>query len=455
MKFTDLRGPDLLLRGSLALSKAEEVGIQLDMEYVRTQYHRTEKKIQWMEDEFSKTPVGSIWKNRFGPSTNWNSDEQLAEVLFRIMKLTPPKMTERNKPSVDKESLSQLQIEELDRFFLPARTLKKVRGTYLSQFLREADAEGRIHPTFSLHVARTYRSSSEGPNFQNNPVRDEISKKIVRKCFLPSKGNRLLEVDYSGIEVKISACYHKDPVMLEYLHDSSKDMHRDTAMDCYLLPKEEVSKNIRYCGKNKFVFPQFYGDYYKNCAHNLWEAIDRMNLETVSGVPVKKHLKSKGIRSYSDFEAHIKRVEEKFWGERFRVYAEWKERWWKRYLAKGYFDTFTGFRCRGVMERNQVINYPVQGSAFHCLLWSLIMITDWMEERRMRSRIVGQIHDSILFDVVPEEFDELVESVNRIMTVELKKVWDWIVVPIEIEAEACEPDQSWYYKKEVPLPSAK
>lgn len=452
MVFKDIKGPELLLRGSLALSKAEEVGIQLDMEHIRTQYERTGKQIAWLEKNFSETKIGKAWRKKFGGNTNWNSDEQLAEILFGVMRYLPPKMTERNKPSVDKESLTRLNIAEINEFFLPMRALKKVRNTYLSQFLREADSSGRIHPTFSLHIARTYRSSSEGPNFQNNPVRDPVSKKIVRKCFLPTKGNRLLEVDYSGIEVKISACYHKDPVMLEYLRDKTKDMHRDSAMDCYLLTEDEVTKNIRYCGKNKFVFPQFYGDYYKNCARNLWDAITQMDLKTASGKPVMDHLKSKKIRNFSDFEEHILRVEERFWKEKFRVYNQWKESWWKRYVAKGFFDTLTGFRCGGVMERNQVINFPVQGSAFHCLLWSLIFITEWMEENRLKSKIVGQIHDSILFDVVPEEFDFLLGNVNRIMTKELTKVWDWIIAPMEIEAEAGGVDESWYYKKEVPIP---
>jgi len=451
MKTEDLSGVELLLRGSLALSKVEEVGIQLDMDFVRTQYKRTGKKIQWLEERFSETPVGKAWKERFGTKTKFGSDEQLSEVLFKVLRHIPAKVTEHNRPSVDKESLMRIGIKEINEIFLPMRALKKVRNTYLAQFLRESDASGRIHPTFSLHVVRTYRSSSEGPNFQNNPVRDPELKKIVRKCFLPSKGNRLLEVDYSGIEVKISACYHKDPSMLEYLHDKSKDMHRDSAMDCYLLPAEEVTKMIRYCGKNKFVFPQFYGDYYKNCARNLWDAIDQYELHTASGIPLRKHLASKKILSYQDFEEWIRKVEERFWWEKFREYSEWKDRWWNTYVARGFFDTLTGFRCRGVMKRNEVINYPVQGAAFHCLLWSLIMIDRWIEERRLKSRIVGQIHDSILFDVVPEEFDELLENVNKIMTKQLKKVWKWIIVPLEIEAEACEVDQPWYYKKEVPI----
>jgi len=378
----------------------------------------------------------------------------LSDLLFKYLRHAPIKRTESGSPSTDKESLSRLGIgiPEINEIFLPLRALKKIRGTYLSQFIREADPEGRIHPTFSLHVVKTYRSSSEGPNFQNNPVRDELSKKIVRKCFLPSRGNRLLEVDYSGIEVKVSACYHKDPTMLEYLHDKTKDMHRDCASDCYLLPVDEVTKIIRYCGKNKFVFPQFYGDYYGNCARNLWESIDQYELKTSHDVPLRKHLRSKKIRSYSDFENHIKEVERHFWEERFRVYGEWKKRWWRKYLARGYFDTYTGFRCQGVLERNQAINFPIQGSAFHCLLWSLIMIDEWLRETGKKSRIVGQIHDSILFDVVPEEFDELLENVNRIMTKELTKTWsDWIIVPIEIEADACEIDQSWYYKKEISL----
>ena len=167
---------------------------------------------------------------------------------------------------------------------------------------------------------------------------------------------------------------------------------------------------MRYCGKNMFVFPQFYGDFYINNARAMWEAIDAMGHE-VDGVPLKQYLKRKNILrlgacdakqqpANGTFEKHIKKVEMDFWQKRFKVYNQWKRKWWDKYLENGGFPTLTGFRIDGVMGRNDVINYPVQGSAFHCLLWSLIQLNRWLRKNKMRSKIVGQIHDSIVADAV-------------------------------------------------------
>jgi len=112
---------------------------------------------------------------------------------------------------------------------------------------------------------------------------------------------------------------------------------------------------------------------------------------------------------------------------------------------------FTGFRCSGVMNHKEVINYPVQGPAFHCLLWSFIQLDKLMMKEGWQSRLIGQIHDSILFDIYPPELEYILEVVKRIMEKDLLKAWDWIIVPLSIGAELCKVDQSWYHKKEIEL----
>ena len=235
-----------------------------------------------------------------------------------------------------------------------------------------------------------------------------LSKKLsrIRRCFVPRKGNRLVEVDYSAIEVRIASCYNLDPNLIQYVEDTDRDMHRDSAADLLKCDPQQVSKKLRYYAKNQFVFPQFYGSYYAECAANLWESFQGCG-EEIDGDPVLKWLEQRGIHSRGDcdperdpvsgtFESHVRAVERHFWQNRFPVYSRWKDRWYASYQEKGYVDTLTGFRIQGELGRNDVINYPIQGSAFHCLLWSLIRLQKELRRRKMESRIVGQIHDSIV-----------------------------------------------------------
>ena len=154
-----------------------------------------------------------------------------------------------------------------------------------------------------------------------------------------------------------------------------------------------------------------------------------------------------GIISLGTFTKHLKVIEDHFWNDRFPVYNDWREKWWRKYQKNGYLDMLTGFRCSGVMDRNSVINYPVQGAAFHCLLWSFIecsrLIKDW------DTKLIGQIHDSIIFDTHPDELENLLKLVKRVTCVDLLKEWKWIIVPLDIEAEASPVDKSWYHKEEI------
>ncbi len=261
--------------------------------------------------------------------------------------------------------------------------------------------------------------------------------------------------------VVIKNCYNKDPNLVKYVTDPTTDMHRDMAMQCYRLKQSEVSKNSRYCAKNMFVFPEFYGDYYIHCAKYMWDAINRMDLK-VQGTDksLKEHLAEKGITKLGDcnskekpkagtFEKHIKAVEDDFWGNRFAVYKQWKDDWWKKYQKHGYFELLTGFRAVGTYSKNQCTNIPAQGAAFHCLLWSLIQMQKWLTKNKMKSLIIGQIHDSMLLDVHRHEMDEVIGKATEITTKNLAEHWKWISVPMRVDIEASERGGSWYSKKPI------
>ena len=296
--------------------------------------------------------------------------------------------------------------------------------------------------------------------------------KLIRQAIIARKNHRIVEVDYSGVEICGAACYHLDPCMIRYIKDPKKDLHRDMSRLIYKLSKKEMKskgkkdakriKKIRYCGKNKFVFPQFYGDWYMSCAKSLWEAIETMNLCTRDGHDLYSNLEAAGVLELGDcnpkadprkrtFELHLKEVEDDFWNRRFSVYNQWKKDWYYTYLKRGYFDTLTGFRINGHMKKNDVINYPVQGTAFHWLLWSLTLIQKRLRKYRMKSLIIGQIHDSIVGDVHKKELRQYLEIVQQVMTVDIRKHWPWIIVPLTIDAEASPVNGNWYQKEEVEI----
>jgi len=469
---------NLLHEGALAFSDMEANGIRIDVDYLLKAKETTQKKIDTLTANLKNDIVYKKWKERFKETTNINSNEQLGVVLFDILGFEVTDRTEtEKKPKTDEAALSKVNSPFVKKY-LEVKKQKKVLDTYIAGILREV-TDGFLHPSFNLHTVQTYRSSSSNPNFQNLPIRDYENGKLIRQCFI-SRGPDwcLVEADYSQIEVHGATWHHKDPTMLAYLADSScdslgnknKDLHRDMAQKCYILSKQELYhlltsdktdkkriKNIRYCGKNRFVFPQFYGDWWKSCAEALWESIDVMNLHLRNGQSIKEHLKVKGITKLGDMKAknpgtntflnHIKKVEEHFWNEMFPVYTDWKNDWYNEYLQRGGFETLTGFYIDGVFKRNQVINAPVQGVAFHCLLWSLIQINKILKERKMKSVIIGQIHDSIVADVHKTELQEFLKIIRTITTEKLKEHWDFIITQPEIEIEIAPFGKSWHEKE--------
>lgn len=444
----------LLQDGLEALSRVEHNGIRIDVDYLDSMINKTTRDILKIQKEMEADTHFLEWKkfcNKKGNEHNPRSRRSLGNFLVNGLGVTISELTETGKYKTDETVLNKIDLPLL-KLFSKAEKLHKVKTTYLQGIRREV-VNGFLHPSFNLNTVVTFRGSSSNPNFQNIPIRNKEYAALIRKAFIPRRGYVLSEVDYSGIEVKIAACYHKDENLLSYINDPTKDMHRDMAMECYLLNKKEVNKDIRYCAKNRFVFPEFYGSYYGECAEDLWNAIDSMNLQ-VDGISLKKHLRNNGIKSLGSrnspaagtFQYHIKQVENKFWNERFFDYKEWKIGWYKNYLRRGGFRTLTGFWIEGLYKRNDVINYPVQGSAFHCLLWSLIEMNKFIQLNGMKSMIVGQIHDSIIADVHEKEIQEYHSNLNNIMTKKIKKHWDWIIVPLDTEIDIA--DDNWHNKKQ-------
>jgi len=435
------------LRGTLAFAKAERVGLRIDSKYINNAKTLLTLRITDLEREFKNTVFFKDWQKTSIKPVNVNSNKSLANYLYKIKKIKPLKITASGQGSTDNEALTLLKIPEL-QLLLERSKLEKVRDTYLTAFERE-QVRGRMHPSFNLHLVRTYRSSSADPNFQNIPKRDKDSMRIVRSAIYPREGNQLLEMDFSGIEVGVSCTYHKDANMIKYVVDSTTDMHGDMAQEIFKV--KNFNRNVpthnvlRGAAKGGFVFPQFYGDYYKNCAKNIATthlSLPQRKWRVTDGIPfengtIAEHLIAQGLGSYALFEKHLQRIEKDFWGRRFVEYAAWKDRIFSTYQRYGYVPTHVGFVVQGLMTKKDVTNYPVQGSAFHCLLWLFIELTAYFEKHNFKTRIVGQIHDAIVFDVAPKELYNVYNIVQNYATKKLPKAFKWINVPMSIDAELC------------------
>lgn len=438
--------------GSLALSRACQNGMRIDTERCQKMMTELDSKIEEQTRRLKKTELGKQWSRTYHSNMNPDNDHQLRAVLKKL-DIPLANMTASGKNySVDNESLSALDLSGVRQVVVIRKSLK-AKNTYLKAIMRE-QVNGVLRPFINLNTVQTFRSSSNLINFQNIPKRDGEMKAMIRGCIIPRPGNQIGGVDFSGIEVSTAALYHQDPVMIKYLTDSDSDMHGDLAMQLFKLDSLDKGhsgeKNFRQGAKNGFVFPQFYGAIAKNNVPILLKWAKESKLK--DNTPGLIHLSNSGmikldkhgkVKNFDKFEKHVTEVEDHFWNVRFKVYQDWKEKQWRRYQKKGYVELLTGFKCQGPMRMNQVINYPVQGTAFHLLLWSFIEVEKWLRENNFTSWLIGQIHDEMVGDFVPEERAQVMAQIHDICCIKLKEHFPWIIVPIEVEASLAPVDTPW------------
>lgn len=454
MQATRLDAYQLLHKGAEALMRAERQGMRIDVDYCNRQHKKLTYRISKEQEKFNSSRLGRYWQHVHGGRYNPNSDDQMRHILYEKKGLTPPKETESGLGATDEEALLQLGIPEVEHL-ITLRKLTKIRDTYLASFVRE-QRNGEIHPFYHLHTVHSYRSSAADPNVQNIPEHDVEAKKICQSALFPRKGHKFKKADFAGLEVAVSACYNKDPNLISYLLDPKSDMHADSAKDLFCMDsldkKTPEGYNLRYIAKNTFVFAQFYGSYYVDCAKGLTQSLklseDKwergQGVLMPGGVHIADHLIDKGIGSYAAFEERVRESERKLWEERFPVYNAWRKKWYKQYESRGYFDLLTGFRCSGVYGRNQTINLPVQGAAFHCLLWSFIRVDEIMRKEGWDTKLVGEVHDDMILDVHPDEEAHVEKTIHRVVSEELSAAWKWIIVPMKAEIKTGPIDGSLY-----------
>jgi DNA polymerase I-like protein with 3'-5' exonuclease and polymerase domains/uracil-DNA glycosylase len=442
-----LPGYKFFMEASIALNNAHEVGIRVDMEALEKTSTWIENEVRPYIDKVMNDPlILSNWRSahKFNP----RSDHDIRTLLFTILKLEAKEFTEKGQPSVDAETLYTFKdkVPIIDSIFQVKR-LGKLQGTYIGQ-MRAEQTSGIMRSFYNLNRVVTYRSNSGNVNFQNSPKRDKESKKIIRSLYFPRKGHFLKEIDLKGAEVSIAASVTGDKNLIKYVSDPTTDMHRDLAKGLFMV--DEVSKNLRgNATKGPWTFAQFYGSWWKQCAAGIWSEIDIRDAAEVYGFDVVRHLRKCGIKNYDQWEKHCEEQEHVLWDKFFPGYKRWRDETYDLFCEQGYIDYADGFRYYGPATKNEVLNAPVQGPAFHTQLWAFTESDKEMRRKGMDSRIIGQIHDSILLDVCPAEEASVDSIVYKYLVEKISDHYPWITVPIVAEVEKAGVDEPWSMLKEV------
>ena len=426
-----MQGYELFHLGTLAFTDIQENGFPIDEHELIKNDRELETQIFKKIHAINNCSEAQKWDQE--ESFNFNSPKQLQHLLFDIHGYNSPKTTPSGEKSVDVEALKIIN-SPICQHIVEYRKLFKIKNSFLAGLKRET-INGILHPFFNLNRVATYRSSSNSINFQNLTKHSYTAKKYIRGCIKAPPGFRIVEFDQGQLEVRGSAAVSKDSSLQKYINDPTTDMHRDTAADYLLKEPSEIDKATeRQVIKNKAVFPSFYGAVPKNIAPAVWKALDPKT---------KKHLKSKNVKNFDQFFQIVTLAWNNFWNVRFVEYKNWREFTWKQYLRRGKISLNTGFYYTAIGNKNQVLNAPIQGPCFHMVLYSIFIILNYLEEHQMESKIIGQVHDSIVMLVKDEEMELLKPVVKQAMTVEVKNKWKWIDVPLVVEADVYKTGGSW------------
>ncbi len=382
------------------LADMEREGICLDVQSLKEFSAELQQDIVVVEKEI---------QDYAGTKFNVSSPKQVGEILFEYLKITDkPKKTKTGQYATGEDVLSKLEnAHPIVPKILDYRELVKLKNTYVDTLPELVNKKtGHIHTSYNQVVAVTGRLSSDNPNLQNIPIRTERGRQI-RKAFIPRDSEHiLLSADYSQIELRIVASISKDPGMCEAFR-LGKDIHTATAAKVFGVEESEVTKEMRY--KSKSVnFGIIYGQGAFGLSENL--NISRAEAKEL----IENYFKQYGgIKDYMDNEIAFARK---------HGYVQTllgRKRWLRDINSANH-------TVRGFAERN-AINAPIQGSAADMIKLAMINIHGALQKSTLRSKMLLQVHDELVFDVYKPELQELKALVEKHMKEALP-----LEVPVEV-----------------------
>jgi len=370
------------------LSQIEEEGIAVNTNELAVFSKKLEEQLQFLETE-----IFALSKEKF----NLASPKQLGEILFEKLKISDkPPRTKTKQYSTGEEILLKFKdAHPIIPHILDHRTISKLKSTYVDALPKYIHSStGRIHCTLNQTVTATGRLSSSNPNLQNIPIRTELGQEI-RKAFIPREENYvILSADYSQIELRIIAAMSQDPNMIEDFTNGI-DIHKATASRLFNISIEEVSSSHRRSAKT-VNFGIIYGISGYGLSERL--GISKKDSEKLIEMYFIQYPKVKDFINNTIEFARINGFVETI-----------KKR--KRYIPN--IQSSNSF-VRGFAERS-AINAPIQGSAADIIKIAMISIHNRMRHEQLRSKMILQIHDELLFDVAISEINIMKELVREEM----------------------------------------
>lgn len=398
---------DVELPVATILSKMEFQGAKVDVAFLQELQKEFSLKIESLEKQIHLLA---------GKPFNISSPKQLGEILFDDLQLPHAKKTKTGY-STSVDVLHKLvNIHPIVNLVLEYRMLTKLYSTYIVGLQDQVFLDGKIHTVYNQALTQTGRLSSTDPNLQNIPVKTPEGK-LIRKAFIPSY-DYLVSFDYSQIELRVLA-HLADVKSLIRAFNEDKDIHRHTASEIFGIPEDMVDDTMRRNAK-AINFGIIYG-------------MSDFGLAEQVGISVKeaKEFITKYFEKYPEIKAYMD-----------KNIAFCKE--------NGYVSTILNRKrfIREINEKNYMrqefgkrlaMNSPIQGSAADILKVAMIKVDTLMQDRKLKSKMILQVHDELIFDVYKEELEEVMEVVQLGMTkaIEMK---------VELKADGAYA-KNWYALK--------
>lgn len=392
---------------STVLAKMELNGISIDKQILEDMKEDIKIKMELISKDIY---------NLAGHEFNISSPKQLGEVLFDELKLPHAK---KNKTGyvTDANVLGKLIEYPIVKSILEYRLLSKLYTTYLEGIINTISPDGKIHTIYTQAITRTGRLSSIEPNLQNIPVRNEFGK-LIRKAFIPEPNSLIMSSDYSQIELRIFAHLSNVPELLDAFNNHL-DIHTKTAMDIFKVPEYAVTKNMRRQAK-----AVNFGILYGISPYGLAEDLGISPKEAKSFIETY-FMTYPGIKDYMN-----KEIEEAHKNGYVKTIMN-RKRTIEELTSSNYMQRSMGERM--------ALNTPIQGSSADILKKAMIEIDEAFTKNNLKSTMLLQVHDELIFNVINDEKEIVEKLVKDIMEHTIK-----LNIPLEVDIEF---GTNWYDAK--------
>ncbi len=364
----------------------ERNGVLIDSDMLNRQSNEIGMKLMQIEQQAYELA---------GQPFNLGSPKQLQEILFGKLGIKPTKKTPSGAPSTDEDVLQELALDHpLPKVLLEYRGLAKLKSTYTDKLPKMINSQtGRVHTSYNQAVAITGRLASSDPNLQNIPVRTQEGRRI-REAFIAPQGSHIVSADYSQIELRIMAHLSQDAGMLQAFANN-EDIHRATAAEIFGVERGAVDNEQRRYAK-VINFGLIYGMSAFGLAQNL-----NIERSAAANYIERYFARYPGVRDYMDNTRAIAK-------------------------QQGYVETYFGRRLwvpeinsPNVQRRNgaerAAINAPMQGTAADLIKLAMIAVQNWLVSERLQSKLIMQVHDELVLEVVDPELELVKQTLPKLM----------------------------------------